>query len=73
MQNFDLSRFPQNSIVHMQGRMLKTSESWVTTYRHAQMREVFQQIDMIEKAIGKALSRPGVILPGPTHDLLQVS
>lgn len=53
--------------------MLKASDTWITAHGHAQMGEVFQQIDMVEKAFGKALSRPGVILPGPTHDLIQVS
>jgi hypothetical protein len=73
MQNLDLSRFRQSSIVHMQWRMLKAPYAWMTAHRRAQIRKVFQQIDVVERPIGKALSRPGVIPPGPTHDLFQVS
>jgi hypothetical protein len=53
--------------------MLKAPYAWMTAHRRAQIRKVFQQIDVVERPIGKALSRPGVIPPGPTHDLFQVS
>jgi hypothetical protein len=53
--------------------MLKASDAWMPAHRSTQMREVFQQIDVIEKPFRKALGRPGMIPPGPTHDLFQVS
>jgi hypothetical protein len=53
--------------------MLKAPNAWITAHRRAQVGEVFQQIDVVEKPIGEALSRPGVILPGPSHDRFQVS
>jgi hypothetical protein len=43
----------------MQRRMLKASDTRKAAHRRAKMREVFQQIDVIEKTICKALSRPG--------------
>jgi hypothetical protein len=57
----------------MQWRMLKAPDAWVATHRRAQIWEVSQQINMIEKPIGEALSRPWVVLPGPMHDLFRVS
>jgi hypothetical protein len=73
MQDLDRCRFWQNSVVHMQRRMLKASDTWITAHRRAQMREVFQQINVIEKTICESLSRPWVIPPGPVHDLFQIS
>jgi len=39
----------------------------------ASFREVLQKIDMIEKPVSKTLSGAWVILPGPAHNLFQVS
>jgi hypothetical protein len=73
VQNLDLSVFRQNSIVHVQWRMLKASDVGVTADRRAEIREVLQHVDMIEKAISKALSGSWMMLPRPIHDLFQVS
>jgi hypothetical protein len=53
--------------------MLKASDPRIASHRNAEVREVLQEIDVIEQAVGKALSRPRVILPGPTHDLFKIS
>jgi len=53
--------------------MLKVPDAQVCAQRCAQIREVFQQIDVIEKPAGKTLGRPWMIPPGPKHDLFQIS
>jgi len=53
--------------------MLKASDARIAVHRRAEVREVLQEIDVIEQAVGKALSRPRLILPGPMHDLFQLS
>jgi len=53
--------------------MLKASDAWIAAHGRAQIREVFQQIGVIEKPTDKARSRRWMILPGPKHDLFQIS
>jgi len=73
MENLDPSSFGKNSIVHVYRRMLKVPYARVSAHGCAQIREFFQQIDVIEKPVGKTLGRPWMIPPGPKHDLFQIS
>lgn len=72
MQNFNPARFKDKAVVDVQWRMLKPVDAGATMNRRAEIWKVFQQVNMIEESVGKPFTGSRMILPRPTHDLLEV-
>ncbi|MGA2184122.1 MAG: hypothetical protein ABSH47_13950 [Bryobacteraceae bacterium] len=56
----------------MERRMLEPPNARVTAHGCAQMREVSQQVNVVEQRIGKPFGDSWMVLPGPPHDLFEV-
>ena len=52
--------------------MLEPPNARVTAHGCAQMREVSQQVNVVEQRIGKPFGGSWMVLPGPPHDLFEV-
>lgn len=48
--------FRRQSIVHMERRVLKAPDTRMAAHRRAKEREVLQEVNVVQEAVGKALS-----------------
>ena len=71
VQNLYPARFRDNFVIDVEWGVQEPSDACVTTHGLAQICKLFQQINMVQQRISKTFSR--VVLPGPTHDLLEVN
>ena len=72
VQNFHSARLQHNPVIDMQWRMLESTDSRATMHGRAQMRKIFQQVNMIEESSGKPFTGSRMVLPRPVHDLLEI-
>jgi hypothetical protein len=72
MKDFDAAPVLVHLIVDVQRGMEKPPDLKVPFYRATDVRKGFKKIEVIEKIVGKPLSRFGVLILRPTENLLQI-
>ena len=72
MENFDHALFFVNAVIDLQRRVEKPPNRSKTFHRRAEVRKIFEKINVVEERVGKLLARARVFLPRPAHDRLQV-
>lgn len=72
MKNFNDMLLGVNAVVDLQRRVEKLPNSRIALHRRADVRKLFEKIDVAEKGIGKLFAGSRVFLPRPAHDSLQV-
>jgi hypothetical protein len=69
MQDFHFSLLKDNPVIDVERRVLKPPDTRVAAHGRAEIGEVLQQVNVVEKRVGETFGGPGMVLPGPTHDL----
>ena len=64
MKHFDHIRVLSNAIVNQNRRVHELSDAWIILHRTADVGEISQKLNMIEKRVPEAFGRVREILPG---------